>query len=54
MNLGHKTGGSYLEDYLESVSHLPAEIKRNFGLMRELDEVFEKQNFEAIITSIVV
>ena len=34
-----KSNGSYLEDYLESVTHLPAEIKRNFGLMRELDEV---------------
>jgi hypothetical protein len=29
--------GSYLESYIESVSTLPAELKRNFTLIRELD-----------------
>jgi hypothetical protein len=38
--------GTYLENYLESVATLPAEIRRNFALMRELDvrsqELIEK------------
>ena len=29
--------GSYLESYIESVSTLPSELKRNFTLIRELD-----------------
>jgi len=29
--------GTYLENYLESIATLPAEIRRNFALMRELD-----------------
>eukprot|EP00232_Nephroselmis_pyriformis_P018459 CAMPEP_0182875928 /NCGR_PEP_ID=MMETSP0034_2-20130328/13837_1 /TAXON_ID=156128 /ORGANISM="Nephroselmis pyriformis, Strain CCMP717" /LENGTH=113 /DNA_ID=CAMNT_0025008687 /DNA_START=155 /DNA_END=493 /DNA_ORIENTATION=- len=29
---------SYLEDYVQSVSELPAELQRNFKLMKELDE----------------
>lgn len=29
--------GSYLENFLESVSTLPAELRRNFTLMKELD-----------------
>eukprot|EP01114_Cavostelium_apophysatum_P020858 TRINITY_DN7109_c0_g1_i1.p1 TRINITY_DN7109_c0_g1~~TRINITY_DN7109_c0_g1_i1.p1 ORF type:complete len:221 (+),score=39.82 TRINITY_DN7109_c0_g1_i1:204-866(+) len=29
--------GSYLENYLESVSSLPQEVRRNFALLRELD-----------------
>lgn len=29
---------TYLEDYLDSIITLPSEIKRNFELMRELDE----------------
>eukprot|EP01098_Paradermamoeba_levis_P014974 TRINITY_DN7383_c0_g1_i1.p1 TRINITY_DN7383_c0_g1~~TRINITY_DN7383_c0_g1_i1.p1 ORF type:complete len:317 (-),score=73.49 TRINITY_DN7383_c0_g1_i1:177-1076(-) len=38
--------GTYLENYLESVSTLPADLRRNFALMRELDlrseEILEK------------
>jgi len=38
--------GTYLENYLESIATLPAEIRRNFALMRELDarsnELIEK------------
>lgn len=29
--------GTYLENYLESVSSLPSEVKRNFALLRQLD-----------------
>jgi len=29
--------GTYLENYLESVSSLPQEVRRNFALLRELD-----------------
>eukprot|EP00029_Vermamoeba_vermiformis_P013666 TRINITY_DN8591_c0_g1_i1.p1 TRINITY_DN8591_c0_g1~~TRINITY_DN8591_c0_g1_i1.p1 ORF type:complete len:236 (+),score=81.04 TRINITY_DN8591_c0_g1_i1:52-759(+) len=29
---------TYLENYLESISTLPAELRRNFSLMRELDD----------------
>eukprot|EP01113_Clastostelium_recurvatum_P000959 TRINITY_DN10410_c0_g1_i6.p1 TRINITY_DN10410_c0_g1~~TRINITY_DN10410_c0_g1_i6.p1 ORF type:complete len:258 (-),score=44.00 TRINITY_DN10410_c0_g1_i6:5-778(-) len=29
--------GTYLENYLESISTLPSEIRRNFALLRELD-----------------
>eukprot|EP01116_Phalansterium_solitarium_P024954 TRINITY_DN931_c0_g1_i1.p1 TRINITY_DN931_c0_g1~~TRINITY_DN931_c0_g1_i1.p1 ORF type:complete len:216 (+),score=55.55 TRINITY_DN931_c0_g1_i1:838-1485(+) len=29
--------GSYLENYIESVSSLPQEVRRNFQLLRELD-----------------
>jgi len=38
--------GTYLENYLESVSSLPQEVRRNFALLRELDmrsqELIEK------------
>jgi len=29
--------GTYLENYIESVSSLPQEVRRNFALLRELD-----------------
>jgi len=38
--------GTYLENYLESISSLPQEVRRNFALLRELDtrsqELIEK------------
>jgi len=40
--------GTYLENYLESIATLPAEIRRNFALMRELDarsqEIIDRVN----------
>ena len=40
---GHLTGmATYLEEFLESIQTLPAEIKRNLDLMRELDGAFNK------------
>ena len=35
---------TYLEEFLESIQTLPAEIKRNLDLMRELDGAFNKMN----------
>ena len=37
--------GSFLEDYLDSIAGLPAEIKRNFELMKELDQVLKFAEF---------
>ena len=37
--------GTYLENYLESVSELPSEVRRNFALMRELDTHSQSINF---------
>ena len=34
-----KSMGTYLEEYLDSIFLLPSELKRNFELVRELDEV---------------
>lgn len=31
------TSALYLENYLDGLEHLPAELRRNFTLMRELD-----------------
>lgn len=31
------TSALYLENYLDGLEHLPAELRRNFNLMRELD-----------------
>ena len=31
--------GTYLEDFLDSIIALPSDMKRNFDLMRELDQV---------------
>ena len=31
--------GTYLEEFLDSIVLLPSEMKRNFELMKELDEV---------------
>jgi len=43
--------GTYLENYLESVSTLPQEVRRNFALLRELDarsqELIEKVDVQS-------
>ena len=30
-------GGTFLEDFLQSIELLPNDVRRNFDLMRELD-----------------
>lgn len=60
MSTGHI--GSYLENYLESISNLPADLRRNFALMRELDsrcqeliqsiEKQQKTHFTALRTAL--
>jgi len=34
--------GTYLENYLEGVSSLPGEVRRNFALLRELDQTSQE------------
>ena len=33
-----RPGAAYLESYVDTAAELPAQLQRNFTLMRELDE----------------